>query len=77
MIRKQISARLPEMTINQIEDIKDFYYIDSEKDPCRTRYSTARIIIICVNAFWKTLFEAEHELSWIADQVRHNKMTKL
>lgn len=71
-----ISARLPEMTIEQIEMLKRFYELD---EMTGDRFSTSRIIIICVNFFWKHIFETKTNtyLDNIRDQVmtEYNKTT--
>lgn len=75
-MKKLISARLPEMTIEQIEMLKRFYELD---DLTATRFSTSRIIIICVNYFWKHIFEEKTNtyLDDVVDQVNKefNKTT--
>lgn len=71
-----ISARLPEMTIEQIEMLKRFYELD---EMTGDRFSTSRIIIICINFFWKHIFETKTNtyLDNIKDQVmtEYNKTT--
>lgn len=71
-----ISARLPEMTIEQIEMLKRFYELD---DMTGDRFSTSRIIIICINFFWKHIFETKTNsyLDKVKDQVltEFNKTT--
>lgn len=68
-MKTMISARLPEITIEQIEMLKRFYELD---DLTGERFSTSRIIIICVNFFWKHIFEKKSDsyLDDIADQVK-------
>lgn len=53
-MKTMISARVPDMTIEQIEMLKRYYELD---DLTGDRFSTSRIIIICVNFFWKHIFE--------------------
>lgn len=67
-MKKIISTRLPEMTIEQIEMLKRFYELD---DLTQTKFSTSRIIIICINNFWKKIFEEATDtyLDDVADQV--------
>lgn len=55
-MKTMISARVPGMTIEQIEMLKRFYELD---DLTGDRFSTSRIIIICVNFFWKHIFETK------------------
>lgn len=64
-----ISARLPEMTIEQMEMLKRLYELD---ELTGDRFSTSRIIIICVNFFWKHIFETKTDtyLDNITDQVK-------
>lgn len=71
-----ISARLPEMTIEQIEMLKRYYELD---ELTGDRFSTSRILIICINFFWKHMFESKTNtyLDEIKEQVlaEFNKTT--
>lgn len=66
-----ISARLPEMTIEQMEMLKRFYELD---ELTGDRFSTSRIIIICVNFFWKHIFETK--TGTYLDDIRKQVMTE-
>lgn len=55
-MKTMISGRVPDMTIEQIEMLKRFYELD---DLTGDRFSTSRIIIICINFFWKHIFETK------------------
>lgn len=66
-----ISARLPEITIEQIEMLKRFYELD---DMTGDRFSTSRIIIICVNFFWKHILETKTN-SYL-DEVKNQVLTE-
>lgn len=53
-MRKRISATLPDLTIKQLEDLRKFY---KREDVLGDEFSMSRLIVICINYFWKHIFE--------------------
>lgn len=66
-MKKTVSTRLPDFTIEQINMLKRFYEVD---DPANERFSTSRIIIICINKFWEHIFVDTYNSNDGLDNIR-------
>ena len=59
-MRKRICSTLPDFTLQQIEDLKKFY---EREEVLGDKFSTSRILIICVNYFWKHIYKEPDEFT--------------
>lgn len=69
-MKLRTSVTLPELTLQQLEDLKKFY-----KDPevLGDSFSVSRLIIICVNYFWKHIFEDDHDFNNVTSKILQNR----